>query len=144
MQDLALRSPVALAVAVGATTPAPAAGQFPILWSTSEAKHLYWNGASWQAFGGGAAAIFAVAAVDFGAAPVLAKTFDVAVGAAVAGQRVVAAPSLAMPGSESEDEFEMDMLACAGRVVSNGNVRLTVASLGAPVAGQRNINLTLG
>jgi len=49
-----------------------------------------------------------------------------------------------MPGSVDEDELEMDMLACAARVLSPGNVRLTVSSFTGPVSGQRNINLMLG
>lgn len=42
-----LRSPESLAVAVGATTPAPAAGERPIIWSTLEQAHVQWNGTSW-------------------------------------------------------------------------------------------------
>jgi hypothetical protein len=47
MKDLALRAPVSLAVAYGATTPVPATGERPIIWSTTENAFLHWNGTIW-------------------------------------------------------------------------------------------------
>lgn len=48
MQDLSLRSPPSLAVAEGATAPVPASGN-PVIWSSTENKHLLWDGAKWGA-----------------------------------------------------------------------------------------------
>lgn len=82
--------------------------------------------------------------VDFGNTSSTSKTFDVAMAEALTTHKVVATPSLNMPAGVDADELEMDMLACAGRVISNGMVRLTVASSSGPVRGQRNINVSLG
>lgn len=51
MKDLSLRSPVTLSVSLGATTPVPPAGEYPIIWSTSENSFLEWSGTSWQLVG---------------------------------------------------------------------------------------------
>jgi len=48
MKDLSLRAPPSLAIAEGATTPTGAAGA--VVWSTTAAKPLYWDGSKWAAF----------------------------------------------------------------------------------------------
>jgi len=100
---------------------------------------------TWQASGGGGgSALFTEVTVDFGAVGVDQQTFDVAVIGATTGQKVIAVASLTMPAGVDEDELEMDMLACAARVVSVDTVRLIIASLGDAISGQRNINLSFG
>jgi hypothetical protein len=100
---------------------------------------------SWtaDATGGGGGVAPVQATVDFGLGK-LEIVADVTVTGATVGQKVVATPSMDMPSGVSEDELEMDMLACAGRVVSTNTVRLTVASLRSGIVGQRNINVLVG
>lgn len=91
--------------------------------------------------GGGAGASIVVATVDFGVGASV-KRFDVNVPGATVGQKVVASMSLDMPAGVDEDEYEMDMLACAAGVTAADTVSLIVASVtGTEVSGQRNINL---
>jgi hypothetical protein len=101
-------------------------------------------GTSAFAGGGGGGGSFYVATVDFGSQGKAQAVFDVAVVGAAVGQKVLASASLDMPAGVAEDELEMDMLACAARVLSANNVRLIVASLGGRITGQRNINLIMG
>ena len=65
MQDLGLRAPPSLAIAEGATTPTGAAGA--VVWSTTTAKPLYWDGSKWAAFN---------SVTGFWAAQVATKTSD--------------------------------------------------------------------
>ena len=53
MRDLAMRAPVALAVAEAATEPVPEG--HPTIWSTLAQKHLSWDGLKWSATGHGSA-----------------------------------------------------------------------------------------
>lgn len=62
-KDLSFRSPPQLAVAIGATTPNPGIPG-ALVWSTSLAKLLLWNGTNWGLTSGAAG----VSQVDFGAA----------------------------------------------------------------------------
>lgn len=93
--------------------------------------------------GGGSLTVYTVE-VDFGSLGEHSKTFDLSLAGAVAGQKVIASPSLVMPSGVDEDELEMDMIAVAGRVISNNNVRIVAASVGGRVTGRRNINIVLG
>ncbi len=71
--------------------------------------------------------------------------FSVSVVSALAGDRVVATPSLIMPSGVDEDELECDPIYAYGSCTTNGTVRLFVGSvLGGLIGGQRNINLLLG
>lgn len=56
MRDLSYRQLLELAVADGATTPAPSSGR-TVVWSTTLNAPAYWDGAAWRAFsaGGGVA-----------------------------------------------------------------------------------------
>lgn len=144
IKDLAFRAPPSLAVAIGATTPNPGVPGVEI-WSTTEGEKLVWNGSSWQSMAGPAGSVsVSTVTVDFGASGAQARTFDVALTGAVAGQKVLACVSLDMPAGVAQDELEMDPLTVAASVPSNNLVRLVVGSSGTPVSGQRNINLTLG
>ena len=96
------------------------------------------------ATGGGAGTLYAVT-VDFGSVPVAQKFFSVSVAGAALGNKVVISPSLDMPAGITEDELEMDMLVCAGRVTAADTVRILVSSVnGGTLTGQRNLNLILG
>jgi hypothetical protein len=96
--------------------------------------------------GGAGAGLSATLTVDFGtggASAARRKTFDVAMAGAVVGQKVQASASLDMPAGLSADEYEMDPFVAAGQVVQANQVRLTVASLGAPLSRQRRIHVSL-
>lgn len=92
----------------------------------------------------GAALTISQVTVDFGSTPANAKAFSVTVSGATVGQKVIAVPSLDMPAGVDDDELEMDMLMCAGRVTAADTVRLIVSSSWGPITGQRNINVVLG
>jgi hypothetical protein len=86
----------------------------------------------------------AVATVNFTTAS-KGQFFSVSVAGALAGDRVVATPSLIMPSGVDEDELECDPIYAYGSCTTNGTVRLFVGSvLGGLIGGQRNINLLLG
>jgi hypothetical protein len=70
--------------------------------------------------------------------------FTAAVSGATVGQKVIATPALDMPAGLDDDELEMDMITCAARVSATNTVRIAVTSLGAPITGQRIINLVIG
>ncbi len=94
--------------------------------------------------GGGGSTSASVITVDFGTSQASrSKTFDVALAGAVVGAKVLASPSLDMPAGVSADEFEMDAFVAAGRVVQTDQVQITLHSLGAPLSGQRNVNVFL-
>jgi hypothetical protein len=107
--------------------------------------NLSMSGATLNASGGGGSFAVTSVTVDFGSVPVSSKAFSVTVTGASVGQKVIASASLDMPGTLSDDELEMDMLACAGRVTATNTVRVIVACVaGSQITGQRNINITLG
>lgn len=91
--------------------------------------------------GGGAAVIEAT--VTFSPAQ-MSKVFTVAAPGAVTTQRVVASVSGNMPAGVSFDELEMDPLTVYGYVSAPDVVTLMINSLGGPVLGSRNINMTIG
>jgi hypothetical protein len=92
--------------------------------------------------GGGGAAISQVT-LDFGAAPVWSKSFDAPLAGASIGQKVMAAPSAAMPGALSGDELELDALTAFATITAPNSVRIIAAANPGPVSGMRNFNLTL-
>lgn len=130
MKDLAFRQLPSLAIAEGATTPAPAGSAWA--WSTTLGKPVFWNGSAWtagsSAVGGPTAK--GVGTVDFGAFPGTDKASVV-----ITGQTLVTAasvikvwPSFSATGNAVHTEDELLML--AGYVDFGAPPSLIVAGTG--------------
>lgn len=89
--------------------------------------------------GGGGSAVVDQVTLDFGAAPVFAKTFTFTVAGAVAGQKVVMSTE-----SDAEGETEMDGFACAARCPATDTVAASIQAVPGPVTGSRTFNLIRG
>jgi Protein of unknown function (DUF2793) len=95
---------------------------------------------SWAApAGGGGAGIFQTV-LDFGAAPIFAKTFTFAHSGAAVGQKIVMNPAGDMAGGLSPDELEMDEISATARVISSNTIAVTAIANPGPVSGQRTFN----
>jgi hypothetical protein len=94
----------------------------------------------WTAPPSGGGASLLQTALDFGAAPVFAKTFTFAHAGAALGQKVIMIAAGEMAGALSADEMEMDGLTASARVVSAGTISATILANPGPVSGLRNFN----
>ena len=99
--------------------------------------------ASVSAFASGGAGTFYTVVVNFANRSIIKTNINVA--GTLTSQLVVASPSLVMPSGVAQDELEMDMIAAAACVTSNGVVKIICSSVsGVKIAGSRNINLWIG
>jgi Protein of unknown function (DUF2793) len=95
---------------------------------------------SWAAPAGGGGASLSQTTLDFGTAPVFAKTFTFAHAGAAIGQKVMMSAAGDMAGGLPPDELETDELSASARVVSMGTIAVTAIANPGPVSGQRNFN----
>jgi Protein of unknown function (DUF2793) len=90
--------------------------------------------------GGGGGASISQTTLDFGNAPIFAKTFSFAHAGAAPGQKVLMAAAGDLGGALSPDELEMDGLTASARVASPGTITATILAHPGPVSGPRNFN----
>jgi Protein of unknown function (DUF2793) len=95
---------------------------------------------AWAAPSAGGGASLSQTLLDFGAAPVFAKTFTFAHAGAAIGQTVMMSAAGDMAGGLSADELEMDALCVTARIMPAGTIAVTAIAKPGPVSGPRNFN----
>ncbi len=94
--------------------------------------------------GGGGTAEIVQVTVDFGATPVRAGTFVVAVPGALVTNEVMVSQTFIAATGRSRDENEMDALTCRGYVSSSGQVTIHVTADPGPVVGEYVLAVLVG
>lgn len=65
IKELVFKAPVSLAISAGDTTPDPG-NTGVVVWSTALSANVYWNGSTWQTFGGATVPVDLVSFSNFG------------------------------------------------------------------------------
>lgn len=94
--------------------------------------------------GAGGAPAFTEVTLNFGAAPVISKSFSFADALVTTASKIIMSASGAPASGRQADELEMDNFMCAATCIVNGTVTAYVSASSGFVSGQYKFNYLLG